>query len=214
MVVAVRGLGNTLRARWLASQRGRRPGARVAARAPAPAGKVAAAAPAPRAAGPVRGRVSAIPLRPLPAFRVPEIAVGMGEKPAKIAPLPAPTPARPVAPKIAAPAASGALPRMVSLTTPLAAPAPKPVLACAPDEGRIRNYAARIASSVGLQPSDDLALFVAEARPLPRLAPVMLAMSGFELGLLRASADLVAGAVERVAQRQRDEAARAAVPAP
>jgi hypothetical protein len=162
----------------------------------------------------MRGRVSAIPLRPLPVFRVPDIAVGMGERPVKVATLAAITPASSLPRKAPAPAASGALPRMVSLSASLAAPSSKPMLACAPDEGRIRNYAARIAGSIGLKPSDDLGLFDADGRPLPRLAPVMLAMSGFELGLLRASTDLVTGAVERVAQRQRDEAARAAVPAP
>lgn len=76
----------------------------------------------------------------------------------------------------------------------LAAPAPL----CGNDEVRIRNYATRIAASVGLRIEDDLALFDAEGRPSPRLAPVMLAMSGVELGALRAGPDLVEAAIARL----------------
>ena len=45
----------------------------------------------------------------------------------------------------------------------LAAPAPL----CGNDEVRIRNYATRIAASVGLKIEDDLALFDADGRPSP-----------------------------------------------
>jgi hypothetical protein len=76
----------------------------------------------------------------------------------------------------------------------LAAPAPL----CGNDEVRIRNYATRIAASVGLRIEDDLALFDAEGRPSPRLAPVMLAMSAVELGALRAGPDLVEAAIARL----------------
>lgn len=82
----------------------------------------------------------------------------------------------------------------------LAAPAPL----CGNDEVRIRNYATRIAASVGLKIEDDLALFDADGRPSPRLAPVMLAMSAVELGVLRAGPDLVEAAIARLAAAQVD----------
>jgi len=80
-------------------------------------------------------------------------------------------------------------------------PALRPVVSCAPDEQRIRNYAARIAQGLGLGPNDDLRLFDDDGRPLPNLTRVMLAMSSVELGMLRASASLVQGAVARAALR-------------
>jgi hypothetical protein len=46
--------------------------------------------------------------------------------------------------------------------------------------------------------TDDLKLFAEDGMPLPNLASVMLAMSSFELGALRASPDLVEGAVQRM----------------
>jgi hypothetical protein len=83
-----------------------------------PAGSATAAAttqrkPAPRrtAAGSPATRVSVIPLRPLPTFRVPDIAAGMGERrPAAVVSLLAPRPvAAPSWPKVAAmPAAARA----------------------------------------------------------------------------------------------------------
>ena len=73
---------------------------------------------------------------------------------------------------------------------------------CSTDETRIRNYATRIAESVGLKPDDDLGLFEADGRPTARLAPVMLAMSSVELGSLRAAPVLIAAAVARLTIRQ------------
>jgi hypothetical protein len=74
-------------------------------------------------------------------------------------------------------------------------------LTCAPDEQRIQNYAARMVQHLGLQPGDDLNLFEPDGRPLPNLARVLLAMSGFELGYLRASVELVEGAIARATPR-------------
>lgn len=76
---------------------------------------------------------------------------------------------------------------------------PAPV--CASDETRIRNYAARIAASVGLKPDDDLRLFRDDGRPTNNLLPVMLAMSSVELGTLHASKALVSAAIERLEAR-------------
>ncbi len=80
-----------------------------------------------------------------------------------------------------------------------ALPTLRPVTSCAPDEQRIQNYAARIVAGLGLKPTDDLHLFSGDGRPLPNLARVMFAMSAVELGALRASAELVEGAVARLA---------------
>jgi len=82
-----------------------------------------------------------------------------------------------------------------------ALPALRPIVSCSADEQRIQNYAARIVQGLGLRPADDLRLFDGDGRPLPNLARVMLAMSSVELGVLRASASLVAGAVLRATLR-------------
>lgn len=82
-----------------------------------------------------------------------------------------------------------------------------PAPICANDETRIRNYAARIGGSVGLGIEDDLKLFSADGSPTPNLAPVMLAMSNVELGTLRAGPALVEAAIARLSERPVAEAA-------
>nr|WP_210302157.1 hypothetical protein [Methylobacterium brachythecii] len=82
-----------------------------------------------------------------------------------------------------------------------------PVPLCSTDETRIRNYASRIAASVGLKPEDDLRLFEADGTPTARLAPVMLAMSSVELGSLHASPALIAAAIGRLGLRSAGAAA-------
>lgn len=72
---------------------------------------------------------------------------------------------------------------------------------CGNDETRIRNYANRIAASVGLKPEDDLKLFDADDQPTENLRPVLLAMSSVELGALRASPALVTAAIDRLRLR-------------
>ena len=72
---------------------------------------------------------------------------------------------------------------------------------CGSDEARIRAYAARIAASLGLGPADDLRLFEADGSPTAGLAPVMLAMSSVELGSLRAAPILVIAAIARLTDR-------------
>lgn len=236
-IVAVRGLGNTLRARWLAANRGRRSGLRVARPAPSRPAVAIASVPARRtAAGPAparTGRVSVVPVRPLPTFRVPDIAAGMGERPARVAAVPAVAaparakstsgngPAARPAPAASAPRTARALmaapvrvARVAALGQPPSVQKPAPVLACSGDEQRIRNYATRIASAVALAPDQDLDLFDPQGRPRPNLAAVMLAMSGFELGALRASPDLVGSAIDRLSERLLAEAGPAAAPPP
>jgi hypothetical protein len=241
-ILAVRGIGGTIRARYLASRR------RVRITAEAKPG----AAPAARAAA----RVSAVIPRALPTVRVPDIVAGLGERsgitlsatlPYRVARKPAPARAAGVA------AAAGSVPDASRLRpassrvrpalsqgssrarpapsqgpsrgrpepsqttsrpaaeavsqTPSQPPSQLPSqLSCAPDEQRLRNYAGRIAGDVGLGPEDDLRLFEPDGTPMPNLAAVLLAMSSFELGALRAGDHLVAGAVERQAARARDRA--------
>jgi hypothetical protein len=133
----------------------------------------------------------------LPTFHVPDIAAGMGERAAVTISGSLPIRgAKPSAPaKVVQPASTGSTE---------AAPSPPPRIACAPDEQRIRNYAGQIAAGLGLRSTDDLELFAPDGTPRPNLAPVMLAMSAVELGTMRASPDLVAGAVERAAFRARN----------
>ncbi|WP_414473796.1 hypothetical protein [Microvirga sp. M2] len=172
-VLAVRGIGGTVRAQYLASRR---------------KGNVVRYT-AKGVSGGKPGRVSiVIPVKPkTPEYRVPSIAVGMGEKPK--APDPRPLVVEKPRPK-----------REAAAKAP-AAPNPRAVSACAPDEQRLRNYAARIVEGLGLGPKDDLKLFAVDGKPLPNLAPVMLAMSAVELGALQASPDLVKAAIERAVRK-------------
>jgi len=206
-VLAVRGIGQTLRARWLAAQPARtaKPATvRVAAAGNKAAGVRAAARPA---TGP---RVSIVPLRPLPTFRMPDIAVGLGERrvttiSASLARQPRrrqPTPA-----SVAAATRAKVAPAMRPVRIASVNPNPLPATSCTPDEGRIRNYAARIVRHLDLGPSDDLKLFAADGAPLPNLRHVMLAMSAVELGLLRASMELIEAAIGRAAPRPQTSAA-------
>ncbi|MBD2746265.1 hypothetical protein IC232_06075 [Microvirga sp. BT688] len=178
-MLAVRGIGGTVRAQYLASRRKKGGAVRYTAKA-GPGGKP--------------GRVSmVIPMASkTPQFRVPSIAAGMGEKP---------KPAKPAEPLVAA----RRKPAKEPATTASAAPKPVPKVqvatACPSEEQRHRNYAGRMVEGLGLGPADDLKLFAEDGTPQPNLAHVMLAMSAFELGTLRANPDLVEGAVRRMAER-------------
>lgn len=197
--LAPRGIGGTLRARFLAKHRpGGAPRVAVARGGRAGALRVQ---PWSRLAGRPgsRPRTIARVSAPLP---VADIAAGIGTKAgpaprlrgaedpsALLAGARVPSPERMVAESALLPAIAAGLPVL-----DLRLPAPL----CTGDEVRIRAYAGRIAGSVGLKPDDDLHLFGPDGAPLPNLAPVMLAMSAVELGTLRASPDLVAGAIGRL----------------
>ncbi|WP_194164671.1 hypothetical protein [Microvirga thermotolerans] len=185
-VLAVKGIGGTVRARWLASHRG------VKLTAVGKGGRP--------------GRVSVvIPLKRspsrVPEYRVPDIAVGMGERPKPVRRSESLSRTAKAAPS-AKPAQQKAVPqRTASAPAPKAAPR-KEAAACAPDEQRLRNYAARmVADLAGIGPTDDLRLFGPDGTPTANLAPVMLAMSAVELGMLRASPDLVEAAVRRLGEQ-------------
>lgn len=181
-VLAVKGIGGTVRAQYLAS---RRKGNVVRYTAKSgPSGKP--------------GRVSmVIPMTPkTPQYRVPSIAEGMGEKPKK--------------PNSETLVVQRRKPAREPVATASTAPKAQASSACAPDEQRLRNYAGRMVEGLGLGPNDDLKLFGAEGEPLPNLAPVMRAMSAFELGVLRAGPDLVEKAIRRMTERTAFQ--RAALP--
>ena len=178
-MLAVRGIGGTVRARYLAS-RGKKGGAvRYTAKA-GPGGRP--------------GRVSmVIPMAPrTPQYRVPSIAAGMGEKP---------KPSQPQAVVRRRPVKEPA----VTASAP-SRPAPKVQVAaaCPSEQQRHRNYASRMVDGLGLSPTDDLKLFAEDGTPQPNLTHVMLAMSAFELGALRASPDLVEDAIGRAAARLKE----------
>ncbi|NIX76531.1 hypothetical protein [Microvirga terricola] len=199
--LAVNGIGNTLRARYLASHR---IGQVTQTSAVAKISGASLPTPPARPARPAPPRVSVVPLAHLPEYHVPDIAEGMGEhrrlppqQPRSLRQARAQPQARPVA----------------QTPPPLPTPRPKPpvkvaeaVPTCAPDEQRLRNYANAIVEGLGIGPTDDLKLFADDGTPLPNLSPVMLAMSGFELGLLRASSDLVDRAIQHVARKAEAEA--------
>ena len=207
--LTTRGLGRTLRARYLARHlRGGTPRGAVAARKN-PALRIQPWSPLARMAGRPGARPNAGPAVARP---VPDIAAGIAQAPtARVA----------ASPRHGADDPSALLDRRTpppermvaeSASLPFLAPgfslgdlkAPAPI--CSGDTLRIDNYAARIAQSVGLKPGDDLKLFTPEGAPLPNLAPVLLAMSAVELGTMRAAPGLVEAAITRLAQEPRTTA--------
>lgn len=221
--VAPHGLGGTLRARFLARhtraglkrppttrREGLRvqpwsPLARLAGRRPA---RIAAPSPAPKSTllvqpSEILVKPSVVVARPSTLLIEPSPTLGSrkgAEAPARPR-RQASAAARPKASEragadsttLAAAAAILASMPLLTLNT-LSAPAPL----CSGDAVRIRNYAARIAASVGLTVDDDLTLFGSDGRPTPNLRAVMLAMSGVELGTLRAGPALVDAAIARL----------------
>ncbi|RDI60880.1 hypothetical protein [Microvirga subterranea] len=181
-VLAVKGIGGTLRARYLASKR---KGGSVRYTATAgPGGKP--------------GRVSMVlPVR-TPQYRVPDIMAGGGERKK---PEPAVRPSKPSPVAIAMARKPQPAPKATASAAPKPVPQPQAATACAPDEQRIRNYAARMVEGLGIGPTDDLRLFEADGTPLPNLTHIMLAMSGFELGMLKADHDLVERGIQRAAMK-------------
>ncbi|MCJ2124676.1 hypothetical protein [Methylobacterium sp. J-077] len=194
--LAPRGLGRTLRARFLASHR---PGGVPRARAKAL--RVQPWSPLARMAGRPGARPAARVPRVAMLQPVPDIAAGIAAEPGRAGTVrgavdptalldrKVPSPDRMVAESAQLPAIAAGLPLL-----DLRLPAPL----CTGDEVRIQAYAARISGSVGLKPGDDLDLFGPDGAPRPNLAPVMLAMSAVELGTLRAGPDLVEAAIARL----------------
>ncbi|MCC2100137.1 MAG: hypothetical protein KDJ12_03435 [Hyphomicrobiales bacterium] len=179
--LTTRGLGSTLRAKWLARHR---PGL-----APRRRGKGAHRV--------VGVRRSIVPDRIGAMMKTPTIAAGIGaveggasrpparktQAPMRLAMLPYPG------------VAMGTDPRMPASLPPL------PTLSCAPETRRILNYATSIASGVAAGPDADLALFDAEGKPTPNFAKALFNMAAVEIGPLRATQALVDSAVATIAAR-------------
>ncbi|GJD43214.1 hypothetical protein AFCDBAGC_1063 [Methylobacterium cerastii] len=194
--LAPRGIGGTLRARYLARHLpgGARRGGRTALRVQ-PWSPLARMSGHPARRPAIATRVASRP--------VTDIAAGLSDKPAAAsAPVVrgADDPAALLDRKVPSPdrlvAESALLPMIVSGLSlgDLRAPAPL----CGGDEVRIGNYAAAIAKSVRLRSTDDLALFSPDGSPLPNLAAVMRAMSAVELGALHAGPPLIEAAIARL----------------
>jgi len=202
--LAPRGLGRTLRARYLATHR---PGGASRGRA---ALRVQPWSPLARMAGRPARRPAAVP-RVAMLQPVPDIAAGIAPssseparrsagRPSRGAADPAALLDRKAESRVPSPdrmlAESALLPAIATGLPVLDLRLPAPL--CTGDEIRIQAYAGRISASVGLKPGDDLDLFGPDGVPRANLAPVMLAMSAVELGTLRAGPDLVAGAIARL----------------
>jgi hypothetical protein len=123
-------------------------------------------------------RRSIVPTRLLVMMRAPEIAVGMGE--AQRAPIPLT--------KIAA----------LDFTAPVTEP---PGTACASENTRIQNYAARAIEGIAASPNDDLNLFLADGTAGANLSRLLENMAKVEIGPLATRAGLIAAAIDRLTPR-------------
>jgi hypothetical protein len=123
-------------------------------------------------------RRSIVPTRRLVMMRAPEIAVGMGE--AQRAPIPLT--------KIAA----------LDFTAPVTEP---PGTACASENTRIQNYAARAIEGIAASPNDDLNLFLADGTAGANLSRLLENMAKVEIGPLATRAGLIAAAIDRLTPR-------------
>jgi hypothetical protein len=174
--LTTRGIGSTLRAKWLASH-GRGGGGR----------KVARAAP----------RRSIVGDRAAPMLKTPTIAAGIGEMetagpPVRLAMLPFPGTALGPNPRAGIGPAAG---------LPAALP-PISTMSCGSETARIANYAARIAAGVAAGPDADLALFDSDGKPTPNFSRALFNMAAVEIGPLKARQDLVDAAIARLAARR------------
>jgi hypothetical protein len=152
LVLSVRGLGLTLRARFLAAQSGRRVAGPAVAPAPPPATGGRTAPAVRRVASPQRVRVSVVPSIRTPSYRVPDIAAGMGERPAAPRPQPsiAPPASRPALIRVGAPRPIPAPARLVSVPTRAARTAALPPR---PTAARAIPTPRRLAPSAGTDPN-------------------------------------------------------------
>ena len=204
-VLAVRGHRATLRARWLAA---RAAGTRSPRRAGRCGGQEGGERPGGGAAAPACaiGRSAA----PASEFRVPDIAVGIGETPGhdRLCRARARAPAPSADPGLGRRGDAAKDARAARLRTraaeerssvaPVRVASAAPAASCTPERARIRNYAARMVAGPrprsGRRPQ---ALSRRTARRMPNLPHVMLAMSAVELGVLEGQHGAVEAAIGR-----------------
>lgn len=179
--LTTRGLGSTLRAKWLARHR--------PSLAPRKRGKVAH-----KIAG---ARRSIVPDRVGPMMKTPTIAAGIGAIESDVSKAPARKTKAPVRlamlpyPGVA----MGPDPRIPASLPPL------PTFSCASETQRILNYATNIASGIAAGPDADLAMFDANGQPTPNFAKALFNMAAVEIGPLRATQALVDARVARATQQ-------------
>jgi hypothetical protein len=168
------GIGNTLRARWLAAH-GR--GGGVKSR---------------RGARKTAVRRSIVPDRLGPPMRTPTIALGTAapEPPLVFEP--------PIRTETLRVASAASPPPARSRDAPLVPPAPLPVTGCAGDTLRLANYAAHAIEGIGRFSDEDLKLFDADGSPGASLPRLLANMAAIEIGPYRADAKLIDAAIEAV----------------
>jgi hypothetical protein len=166
------GIGNTLRARWLAAH-GRGGGVKTG-----------------RGARKVAVRRSIVPDRLGPPMRAPTMALGATapEPPLVIEP-----PIRTETLRVAS-----ASPPASSRDAALVPTAPLPVTGCAGDTLRLANYAAHAIDGIARSPEEDLKLFNADGSPGASLPRLLANMAAIEIGPYRADAKLIEAAIEAV----------------
>lgn len=194
--LARKGLGGTLRARFLASHtvagwaKASTKTTTMRTTSARPLGSRVARASAPSAASAPATRRSVVVDRVGPMMDTPIIMAGLGapsREPVRLAMLPyagvamGPTPGR-----------LSSLPSFPSLPPPTS---------CSGDNVRIANYAAKTAEGVAT-PDADLGLFDADGKPTSSLAKVMANMASVEIGPLRASDAVIAAGVAAIAARR------------
>jgi hypothetical protein len=165
------GIGNTLRARWLAAH-GRGGGVKTR-----------------RGARKVAVRRSIVPDRLGPPMRAPAIALGAtAPEPPLVLEPPIRTETLRVASASPAP----------SRDAPLVLTAPLPVTGCAGDTLRLASYAARAIEGIARVPDEDLKLFNADGSPGASLPRLLANMAAVEIGPYRAHGNLIHAAIEAV----------------
>jgi hypothetical protein len=175
------GIGNTLRARWLAAH-GR--GGAIRTR---------------RSASKVAVNHSVVPDRLVTAKPAPPTALAKGtpEPPVVLEPPIKTERLRVASVTPAAPRRDAPLPST-----------PPPVASCAGDTLRLENYAVRAIQGIARSPDEDLKLFSADGSPLPALPRLLANMAAVEIGPYRADAKLIDAAIEAVRGARAADAAR------
>ena len=161
---APRGLGGTLRGRWLSAH------ARGFATPARGVGKASA-----------KPRQSVVADRMPRLMPVPSIAVGLGEKDRVMKPMTLDALLQ----------SSPNAPRSRSMLGMPSASMPMPATSCASDSARIASYAAKAATGLRVAPDGDLGLFDGAGVPTDNLATMMANMARVEIGPLAANAALI-----------------------
>ena len=167
------GIGNTLRARWLAAHgRGGAAATRRSSRA-------------------IAARRSIVPDR---VTRPPRSQASARRRAAPEPPLILEPPIKTETLRLAS-----VSPATLARDTPLVpAPQPRPAGSCAGDTQRLANYAAHAIDGLVRSPDEDLKLFEVDGSPLPALPRLLANMAAVEIGPYRADGKLIEAAIAAV----------------